>query len=189
MESLQGRFSTYHCKINHESMSSVVHWPKEKNLCFPSFSDEGNQSITERKVEARTTSAKPQMTQTEEGSVSLSPLSSFSLSPDSEHEEEQLTARSPRQPEATQQHFAAAEEEREISGASGSASVRESADVLKELVDSWSPVREDLPRDRGGLQELRLQTELELVWLRQAISSRQKVCIPHQQMSCMHFSP
>ena len=44
-----------------------------------------------------------------------------------------------------------------------------------QLLDSIGPVQSNLPRDRESLLELRTQMAMELIWIKQAIASRQKV--------------
>ena len=50
--------------------------------------------------------------------------------------------------------------------------------LIQELLGSEPLMQQNsLPRDKHSLQELRVQTAMELVWLRQAIMSRQRVSI------------
>ena len=61
---------------------------------------------------------------------------------------------------------------------------RDTSDVLIEMLHSKPLIIGDLPTDRHSLLELETLTAMELVWVKQAISSRQKAsyCVCQQIM-------
>ena len=172
-------------------MHSLVDWPRKRTLCFPVFPDIANQPRPEKAVH-RENSPKPLETEIQtrvpqDDLVSLSPLSSSQDSSQSETLTVVPTLSSA--PHNTQN----SSEEKELGSKGGDGAgyvdkrTRESeaADLLAELLSSQPLVRGDLPRDRESLQELRLQTEMELVWVRQAISSRRKVSVVAMETPCV----
>ena len=150
----------------------MVHWPRKGTLCLPVFSDNANQQVTEKEGERKEEpSSEPLDKKTQppveinEDSVSLTSLSSLSSNPP---EEEEATI-ALQQPTPTTHNYTEREEK------SDSATLNESVEVLVELLHSGPLVRGDLPRNRDSLHDLRVHTEMELMWLRQAIASRRKV--------------
>ena len=182
-------------------MHSLVDWPRKRTLCFPVFPDIANQPRPEKAVH-RENSPKPLETEIQtrvpqDDLVSLSPLSSSQDSSQSETLTVVPTLSSA--PHNTQNSSEEKEIERVVElgskGGEGAGYVdkrtreSEAADLLAELLSSQPLVRGDLPRDRESLQELRLQTEMELVWVRQAISSRRKVAMETPCAVLYHVIP
>ena len=179
-------------------MHSLVDWPRKRTLCFPVFPDTANQPRPEKAVH-RESSPKPLETEIQtrvpqDDLVSLSPLSSSQDSSQSETLTVVPTLSSA--PHNTQNSSEEKEIEKVVElgskggeGGAGYVDKRtgesEAADLLAELLSSQPLVRGDLPRDRESLQELRLQTEMELVWVRQAISSRRKVSVVAMETPCV----
>ena len=160
----------------------MVRWPKKKALCFPAFSDSVYQPATDRAGEMRekgltpehvdnNIQAQPPLRQKREDSISLTSLSSLS----SNQREEEATTAEQHSPTNTQNYTEMKEGEGDNVETSYLTNFNESADALVELLHAGPLVKGDLPRSRESLQELRLQTEMELMWLRQAIASRRKV--------------
>ena len=142
-------------------------------MCLPAFSDNVNQQVTEKEGERKEEPTsepldkQPQPpVEINEDSVSLTSLSSLSSNLPEEEEEETIALQ---QSTPTTQNYTEREEK------SDSATLNESVEVLVDLLHSGPLVRGDLPRNIDSLRDLRLHTEMELMWLRQAIASRRKV--------------
>ena len=151
----------------------MVRWPKKNTLCFPVFLDQGKQLTQENEGDGEHTEpataphkhlgTETQPPQERDDSVSVSPLSSLS----SESQQEDTPIAAPSAPQTDSDR----EEEKEMGD---SALLSETANVL---LHSGPLVRGDLPEDKESLQNLKIQTEMELMWLRQAIDSRRKVSL------------
>ena len=153
-------------------------------MCLPAFSDNVNQQVTEKEGERKEEpTSEPLDKQSQppveinEDSVSLTSLSS--LSSNLPEEEEEATIALQQSTPNTQNYT-----ERE-----DSATLNESVEVLVDLLHSGPLVRGDLPRNIDSLRDLRLHTEMELMWLRQAIASRRKVreYTVYQKLLHKHF--
>lgn len=156
---------------------SRVHWPKTGILCFPVFTPtncekDENFSNSNRDTVTMTTSS---------SSRPLSPSAKLSQERNGDggdcHGDTSASAvviNGIGQVESTNQN--AGNEEIELESGND-IDTSYTSDIFVDLVHSESCVPGTLPSDRDSLLQLRSQTAMELVWLKQAITSRQKVSL------------
>lgn len=156
---------------------SRVHWPKAGILCFPVFTPtncekDENFSNSNRDTVTMTTSS---------SSRPLSPSAKLSQERNGDggdcHGDTSASAvviNGIGQVESTNQN--AGNEEIELESGND-IDTSYTSDIFVDLVHSESCVPGTLPSDRDSLLQLRSQTAMELVWLKQAITSRQKVSL------------
>lgn len=173
----------------------LVYWPRENTLCLPVFRDkegvekrcEGQKVGEEEALSARTARHSSPVELSQSLPTAVTPDSSITTVHLSEDislvnskegtsettEPPKEVALEPSQLEAPHQTETGASALPEAGLLHESLAIPEGYHCLLESLSV--PVPRQLPRDREGLLRLRRQLSMELLWLRQAIASRQNV--------------